>query len=88
VSASRFPRPIAMRVSNSLRRCSRKTATAFGGREMVCFPCLVLGGLNQRPSPVSSDDRSIRTVAQAEPALRGAVVTQRGETIFPALEPT
>src|SRR5262245_28380338 len=55
-----------MRVSRSLRRCSRNTATALGGSESVRLPCLVFGGLKRSPLFVSSRERSIRTVARSK----------------------
>lgn len=56
---------VAMRLSSSLRRRSRSTATALGGSEIVRLPHSVFGGLNRMPVLVSSSDRSTRTVAQS-----------------------
>ena len=51
-SGSGLPSPRANRISSCLRRCSRSTATAFGGNEIVRRPRLVLGGLNLSPALV------------------------------------
>ena len=53
VSSSGLPSPSARRSSRSLRRWSRNTVTALGGKEIVRRAWTVLGALNLKPVLVS-----------------------------------